>query len=103
MLNAIFGWPFFNDHRTEMELFDLILFFGLLGVACYVIFFIKFLKGKNSLTYFMVISLIIGAILSGNLLASVNVMVLLFLTVKYLNIKEKIWIKNHLKIVYTQP
>lgn len=87
--NIIFGYPFFNNNRTEMEVFDLFLFFGLIGIFCYIIFFIRLLKKKNKLTYFIVISLITATLFSGNLLASVNVMLLLFFTIFYINSNKK--------------
>ncbi|WGD35772.1 hypothetical protein [Olleya sp. YS] len=88
IINIIFGWPFFNNHRTEMEVFDAFLFFGFIGIICYTMLFIKILKGKNKLSYFLVLTLVIGAVFSGNLLASVNVMILLFITLKYINLQE---------------
>ncbi|WP_146603182.1 hypothetical protein [Olleya aquimaris] len=90
IINIIFGWPFFNNHRTEMEIFDVLLFFGLVGLISYIILFVKILKGKNKLSYFLVLTLLIGTVFSGNLLASVNVMILLFITLKYINLQETI-------------
>lgn len=83
--NLLFGWPEFRNHRSEMEFFDLFLFFGLSGIVCYVIFFKKILKGKNRQTYYMVLSLIIAALFSGNLLISVNVIFLMYIAIVYIN------------------
>ena len=83
--NVLFGWPEFRNHRSEMEFFDLFLFFGISGIVCYVIFFKKILRGKNRQTYFMVFSLLMAALFSGNLFISVNVIFLMYITIVYIN------------------
>lgn len=84
-LNILFGWPEFRTHRSEMEFFDLFLFFGITGIITYVIFIRKILEGKNKQSIFMVISLLIAALFSGNLFISVNVLFLMFFTIIYIN------------------
>lgn len=83
--NILFGWPEFRSHRSEMEFFDLFLFFGITGIITYVVFIKKILEGKNKQSFFMVISLLIAALFSGNLFISVNVIFLMFFTIIYIN------------------
>jgi len=83
--NLLFGWPEFRNHRSEMEFFDLLLFYGISGIICYVLFIKKILKGKNRQSYFMVFSLLIAALFSGNLFISVNVIFLMYITIVYIN------------------
>jgi len=85
--NILFGWPLFNGHRSELEVFDLFLFFGLTGLLGYFWFFKNILKRLNIMSYFLVFSLIFGALFSGNLLVSVNVMIMIVIALKYFNIK----------------
>ncbi|WP_411766127.1 hypothetical protein [Winogradskyella sp. A3E31] len=87
----LFGFPIFNNHRTELEFFDLLLFFGVLGFVSYFLYFKLLLNGKNKTSYFLVLSLLFGSLFSGNLLASVNAMVLLVITLKYINPKNNLY------------
>lgn len=83
-LNYITGGPAFSTHRVEMELFDLFLFFGAAGIVIYTKFILKLLNNKNVLITFMSLSLVFAAALSGNLFASLNVMVLWSVAVKFI-------------------
>jgi hypothetical protein len=85
IINLIFGWPFFKSHRSEMELFDATLFFGLVGLISYFLFFKNILLSKNKQTYFMVSSLLIATFISGNLFISINVMMMMYLSILYMN------------------
>ena len=83
-LNYITGGPAFSTNRVEMELFDLFLFFGAAGIVIYTKFILKLLKNNNVLITFMSVSLVFAAALSGNLFASLNVMVLWSIAVKFI-------------------
>ncbi len=87
VFNILFGWPLFSGHRSELEMFDLFLFFGIAGFVAYFWFFKNILKRLNFMSYFLVLSLIFGALFSGNLLVSVNVMIMIVITLKYFNLK----------------
>lgn len=83
--DVLFGWPLFKNYRSEMEFFDLFLFFGIIGVISYFLFFKKILIGKSKQTNFMIFALLIATIFSGNLFISVNVMVMMYLATLYMN------------------
>lgn len=83
--NVSFGWSLFKNYRSEMEFFDLFLFFGIIGILSYFLFFKNILYGKSKQTYFMIFALLIATLFSGNLFISVNVMVMMYLATLYMN------------------
>lgn len=89
LINIIFGWPLFRDYRCELELFDLFLFFGLTGIASYILIFKKLLIKSPFLNKFFVFSLVLATLFSGNLFASVNVMILMVISLSYIGLSRK--------------
>lgn len=87
--SLFFGFPLFNNHRSELEFFDLFLFFGIFGLVAYYFYFKLLLKNKSKTSFFLVLCLLFGSLFSGNLLASANVMTLLILTIYYINQNPK--------------
>ncbi|AXO80786.1 hypothetical protein DZC78_10445 [Olleya aquimaris] len=85
VLNYIFGGPKFANSRVELELFDLILFFGLGGIVAYVSFFKNLCTSSTKYSNFIIFSLIFASLFSGNLLSSVNTMVIMFVSVLFVN------------------
>lgn len=84
-VNYIVGGPSFHDSRIEMELFDVYLFFGIIGLIGYFFLFRMLLKKSNNyLLSFITYSIILATIFSGNLLSSINVMTCFFLTFLYI-------------------
>ncbi|SHG80775.1 hypothetical protein [Winogradskyella jejuensis] len=92
--SILFGFPLYNAHKAELEFFDLFLFFGILGLLSYFFYFKFLLNKKSKTTYFLILSLLFGSLFSGNLLASVNVMILLILTVWYINQQKNAYESN---------
>lgn len=90
IINFLFGGAFFSERRIEMELFDLFLFFGIMGVICYIFFLKEALKGKTIVSYFIVFSLLLATIISGNLFSSINVMMLLIISLNFIDSKRYI-------------
>lgn len=81
LTNFVFGGPIFSNYRVELELFDLFLFFGLIGFISYIVFFKNILKQSNFHEYFITIGLFLASFFSGNLLSSLNVMILWILII----------------------
>jgi hypothetical protein len=85
ILNYIFGGPKFANIRVELELFDLILFFGLIGVVAYVSFFKNLCTSSTKYSNFIIFSLIFASLFSGNLLTSVNTIVIMIISILFIN------------------
>ena len=88
LINVMFGWEVFKQYRSEMELFDLFLFFGFIGIISYILFFKRLLRNTNRQSYFMVFSLLFTASLSGNMMISVNVMIFMCMVLFYMRTKN---------------
>lgn len=89
LLNFIFGGPSFSRYRVELEFFDLILFFGIVGLVSYILLFTIILKNRNKLIYFIVFMMTLASLFSGNLFSSMNVLILLFVCTNYIALKPK--------------
>ncbi|PIB33290.1 hypothetical protein BFP78_03250 [Gaetbulibacter sp. 5U11] len=87
-VNLFFGSESLNNNRVELELFDTFLFFGVTGIICYILIFKQLYKLKGLVIFYIISSLILAALFSGNLLSSVNVMLLLIVTLKYIKINK---------------
>ena len=94
VLNYIFGGPKFANSRVELELFDLILFFGLTGVVAYVLFFKNLCTSSAKYSNFIIFSLIFASLFSGNLLTSVNTIVIMFISVLFINYDRALSLKQ---------
>ena len=85
-VNYIFGGPSFSSKRIELEFFDIFLFFGFVGTICYVLLFVKLIKKTNKRKLiFGTFAIVLAATLSGNLISSLNVMVLYSMVYRYLD------------------
>lgn len=94
VLNYIFGGPKFANSRVELELFDLMLFFGLTGVVAYVLFFKNLCTSSAKYSNFIIFSLIFASLFSGNLLTSVNTIVIMFISVLFINYDRALSLKQ---------
>jgi hypothetical protein len=94
VLNYIFGGPKFANSRVELELFDLILFFGLTGVVAYVLFIKNLCTSSAKYSNFIIFSLIFASLFSGNLLTSVNTIVIMFISVLFINYDRALSLKQ---------
>ena len=70
VINYLFGGLTIMSKRPQMEYFDLLLFFGILGSSYYLYLVYKFYKLKNlsfgSLPFFLILFLFAAAFISGN-------------------------------------
>ncbi len=87
ILNVLFGGPKLHEYRSEMELVDLFLFVGIAGILLYAIWFywLNKLLVKTVYGKYLLLCLIATALLSGNLLASINTSIIFFFVQKRLN------------------
>ncbi|GAA0714319.1 hypothetical protein GCM10009430_07330 [Aquimarina litoralis] len=89
-MNYIIGGPLFSSVRVELELFDIFLFFGILGVLCYGVILVKVLKNTNKrILHFSTFALLIATLFSGNLVSSMNVMLLYSMMYVFINSNDK--------------
>ena len=90
ILNHVFGGPKFSNGRTELEFFDLYLFFGIVGFFVYYRVLKKLLINKDRQIYFIVFALIFATAFAGNLFASLNTMIILYITIKFIDSKTDV-------------
>ena len=80
VINYCLGTISYIGYRVELELFDLIFFFGMLGSLVYLCLFYKaFFKNNSNLLNEMLIVILICSFVSGALLISIPSMIFLYL------------------------
>ena len=83
-LNYIFGGLPLGEHKVEFEFVDLYLFLGFAGVTYYIYLVSSYLNGGNFLKRNLIIIAFITSLLSGGLILSVTVTILLYIAAKFI-------------------
>lgn len=84
IMNYVFGGPIFKIFRPEMELFDIYLFFGIVGIIIYSLFLKDlYLDFKGKYFYLITFGVLLATFFSGNFFASVNVSIIYITCIKY--------------------
>lgn len=82
-VNYFIGGSYYTEsfHRSEMDIFDLFIFFGLIGLTLYVYaLIINFFEKKNSLRNYLVGFVFLSGFLGGGLLLSMLSIIYLYLS-----------------------
>jgi len=95
-INYLFGGTDFEEFRVEFEIFDVFLFWGLLGSVLYLyLYFRQVIKFKNLKLFgkVQIIFLLIIAMLSGTYFNNAPIALYLFVVISTLNYKYKFHLK----------
>ena len=87
-LNYIFGGPLFSQFKSELELVDLIICFGFLGLLVYFMLIKRIFVNRKIRV--LTILLIIAAVFAGNFFSSINVISFYLLIIIFLDYGNKI-------------
>ncbi|WP_417861468.1 hypothetical protein [Winogradskyella sediminis] len=86
-LNYLFGGTDFEIYRVEFEIFDVFLYFGIIGMLLYLIYYFKEVLNFNRINHFGKIQisiLILTAIISGNFLNNAPIALYLMIVLSVL-------------------
>lgn len=90
VINYLFGGTDFEKYRVEFEIYDIILFWGILGGVCYLYFYNRFILKVKKLSPFgkkQILFLLVIALLSGTFFNNGPLVIYLLVVLNFLHFK----------------